>query len=114
VARISDARPLFVALDPAVGRRRASIAVQPIVSRLSRSATNALIGRLGRRAGLARLTPHMLRHTAITAVLDAGASIREAQRFSRHKDPRVLLPGTAPHRADTPTRVRHAAASAHS
>jgi integrase/recombinase XerC len=33
----------------------------------------------------------MLRHTAITAVLDAGASIREAQRFSRHKDPRVLL-----------------------
>jgi integrase/recombinase XerC len=41
--------------------------------------------------GLARLTPHMLRHTAITAVLDAGASIREAQRFSRHRDPRVLL-----------------------
>jgi integrase/recombinase XerC len=86
-----DPRPLFVALDPAVGRRRATIAVQPLVSRLTRGATNALIARLGRRAGLRRLTPHMLRHTAITAVLDAGASIREAQRFSRHKDPRVLL-----------------------
>jgi integrase/recombinase XerC len=35
--------------------------------------------------------PHGLRHTAITAVLDAGASTRDAQRFSRHEDPRTLL-----------------------
>jgi integrase len=38
-----------------------------------------------------RVRPHGLRHTAITAVLDAGASTRDAQRFSRHKDPRTLL-----------------------
>lgn len=87
----ADARPLFVALDPAVGRRRAALGSSPIVAPLSRRAVNYLVARLGRRAGLARLTPHMLRHTAITAVLDAGASIREAQRFSRHRDPRVLL-----------------------
>lgn len=89
--RSSDARPLFVALDPAVGRRRAALGGTPAVAPLSRRAVNYLIARLGARAGLARLTPHMLRHTAITAVLDAGASIREAQRFSRHRDPRVLL-----------------------
>jgi integrase len=35
--------------------------------------------------------PHGLRHAAVTAVLDAGASTRDAQRFSRHKDPRTLL-----------------------
>ena len=90
-AQRGDSRPLFVSLDPAVGRRRASLGTQPEVQRLSRRAANYLVARLGRRAGLVRLTPHMLRHTAITAVLDAGASIREAQRFSRHKDPRVLL-----------------------
>ena len=43
----------------------------------------------------ARLTvpvrPHGLRHTAITALLDAGAGLREAQRFSRHADPRTLM-----------------------
>jgi integrase/recombinase XerC len=90
-AQRGDPRPLFVALDPAVGRRRATLAVQPHTQRLSRRAANYLVARVGHRAGLTRLTPHMLRHTAITAVLDAGASIREAQRFSRHKDPRVLL-----------------------
>jgi integrase/recombinase XerC len=90
-AQRGDTRPLFVSLDPAIGRRRASLGVQPTVQRLSRRAANYLVARIGKRAGLARLTPHMLRHTAITAVLDAGASIREAQRFSRHKDPRVLL-----------------------
>jgi integrase/recombinase XerC len=35
--------------------------------------------------------PHGLRHTAITALLDSGASLREAQRFSRHADPRTLM-----------------------
>ena len=38
-----------------------------------------------------RVRPHGLRHTAITALLDAGAGLREAQRFSRHADPRTLM-----------------------
>jgi integrase/recombinase XerC len=47
---------------------------------------------LGERAKIGgRVRPHGLRHTAITALLDAGAGLREAQRFSRHADPRTLM-----------------------
>jgi integrase/recombinase XerC len=35
--------------------------------------------------------PHGLRHTAVTALLDAGVGLREAPRFSRHADPRTLV-----------------------
>jgi len=37
-------------------------------------------------------TPRGLRHTAITAALDlTGGDVRAVQRFSRHRDIRVLL-----------------------
>jgi hypothetical protein len=46
-------------------------------------------GRLARRAGIdKRISPHSLRHAAITAALDAGCSLRDVQDFARHADPR--------------------------
>jgi site-specific recombinase XerD len=36
-----------------------------------------------------RLSPHGLRHTAITAALDAGVTLRDAQDYARHADPRT-------------------------
>ena len=49
--------------------------------------------RLARRAGLAAasgLSPHSLRHTAITEILDAtGGDLRRAQDFAGHADPRT-------------------------
>lgn len=36
-----------------------------------------------------RLTPHSLRHTSITFVVEAGADLREAQQHARHADPRT-------------------------
>jgi integrase/recombinase XerD len=48
--------------------------------------------RLARAAGIpawARLTPHSMRHTAITLALDAGASLRDVQDFTGHRDPRT-------------------------
>ncbi len=51
-----------------------------------------LVRRLGKRAGIpqaANLAPHSLRHTAITELLDSGASLRDAQDFAGHKDPRT-------------------------
>jgi integrase len=36
-----------------------------------------------------KLTPHSLRHTAITLALDAGAALRDVQDFAGHRDPRT-------------------------
>jgi integrase/recombinase XerC len=44
-----------------------------------------IIGDLGRRAGIANLTPHKLRHTAITLALDlTDGNVRAVRDLSRH------------------------------
>ncbi len=51
-----------------------------------------LVRRLARAAGIEawdRLSPHCLRHSAITLALDAGASLRDVQDYAGHKDPRT-------------------------
>jgi site-specific recombinase XerD len=40
-------------------------------------------------AQAAKLSPHGLRHTAITELIDSGVSLLDAQKFARHKDPRT-------------------------
>jgi len=45
---------------------------------------------LGRQAGLGHVHPHMLRHSAITILLDAGASLRRVQNFSDHATIRTV------------------------
>ncbi len=40
---------------------------------------------------LARMHPHMLRHTFVTTMLDAGASLRDVQIAARHADPRTTM-----------------------
>ena len=51
-----------------------------------------LVRRLARQAGIEtwdQLSPHSLRHSAITLGLDAGASLRDVQDYAGHKDPRT-------------------------
>ena len=51
-----------------------------------------LVRRLAREAGIEawdQLSPHSLRHSAITLALDAGASLRDVQDYAGHKDPRT-------------------------
>jgi integrase/recombinase XerD len=60
--------------------------------RLDQAALWRLVRRLARAAGIpswARLSPHSLRHTAITLALDAGAHLRDVQDFAGHRDPRT-------------------------
>ena len=48
--------------------------------------------RLARTAGIEtwqELSPHSLRHSAITFALDAGAALRDVQDYAGHKDPRT-------------------------
>jgi integrase/recombinase XerC len=72
--------PLFRSIDRA-GRLK---------GRLSGTAVYLIVRQLGQRAGL-RARPHGLRHAAITEALDlTGGDVRAVQRFSRHRDVRVL------------------------
>lgn len=60
--------------------------------RLDQAALWRLVRRLARTAGIphwAALSPHSLRHTAITLALDAGASLRDVQDYAGHADPRT-------------------------
>jgi integrase len=44
----------------------------------------------GKAAGIPRhISPHSLRHAAITNALDAGVPLRDAQILARHADPRT-------------------------
>jgi integrase/recombinase XerC len=58
--------------------------------RLDGSTVYRIVRALGEGAGI-RARPHGLRHSSITRVLDlSGGNIRLAQKFSRHRDVRVL------------------------
>ncbi|MEV6487122.1 tyrosine-type recombinase/integrase [Actinoplanes sp. NPDC051633] len=38
-----------------------------------------------------RMHPHMLRHTFVTTMLDAGVSLRDVRIAARHADPRTTM-----------------------
>ncbi len=62
------------------------------VERLTGEGVARLLVALAKQADIeAPVRPHGIRHTGITALLDAGVGLREAQRFSRHADPRTLM-----------------------
>ena len=83
--------PLFTALDPGAGRPGRHGRPRPIGARLTGLAIAKLLAALADRAGLSgAVRPHGIRHTAITALLDAGVGLRDVQRFSRHADVRTL------------------------
>jgi integrase/recombinase XerD len=49
-----------------------------------------MVQRIARAAGIPRhISPHSLRHAAITNALDAGVPLRDAQILARHADPRT-------------------------
>jgi len=49
-----------------------------------------MVGRIAKAAGIPRhISPHSLRHAAITNALDAGVPLRDAQILARHADPRT-------------------------
>lgn len=78
-ARGSEPGPLFLNFDRASKGRR-----------LTGRSLYRIVRELGRRAGL-RVTPHGLRHAAITSALDlTKGDVRAVQRFSRHRDVRVI------------------------
>lgn len=83
--------PVLRTLEAAAGDRKTG----PLITRrdgkqMDRNTAYRRVHTLARKAGLsAKVHPHTLRHAAITAALDAGAPLRDAQIFARHSDPRT-------------------------
>ena len=60
--------------------------------RLDRHAATRIVRRLAKAAGIEkRVTPHSLRHSFITAALDAGVALRDVQEAASHADPRTTM-----------------------
>jgi integrase/recombinase XerD len=58
--------------------------------RLDRHAADKLLRKLATAAGIdKRVSAHSLRHSFVTAALDAGASLRDVQDAAGHADPRT-------------------------
>ncbi len=61
-------------------------------SRMERHHASRIIGRLARQAGIdKKISPHSLRHSFITAALDAGVPLRDVQEAASHADPRTTM-----------------------
>jgi integrase/recombinase XerD len=59
---------------------------------MDRHAADRMVKRLARRAGITkRISPHSLRHSFITAALDAGVPLRDVQEAASHADPRTTM-----------------------
>ena len=60
--------------------------------RMGRYAADRTVKRLAKRAGITkRISPHSLRHSFITAALDAGVPLRDVQEAASHADPRTTM-----------------------
>jgi integrase/recombinase XerD len=80
------------AIDRAVdGRDAGPILRNAHSARMDRHAASRRLTHLADAAGirLPRMHPHMLRHTFVTTMLDAGVSLRDVQIAARHADPRT-------------------------
>ncbi|WP_202863027.1 tyrosine-type recombinase/integrase [Ornithinimicrobium murale] len=82
------------AIERAVDRRDAG----PILrnrrqARMDRHAATRRLRHLAEDSdmSLPRIHPHMLRHTFVTTMLDAGVDLRDGQIAARHADPRTTM-----------------------
>jgi integrase/recombinase XerD len=93
---------VLVPLPPAVGRAidraiddrtTGPILLNQRGTRMDRHAATRRLRQLQRTAGvrITRMHPHMLRHTFVTTMLDAGVDLRDVQIAARHADPRTTM-----------------------
>ena len=79
------------AIDHAAGNRESGpLLLTRSGNRMNRQAATRIVRRLAKRAGVTkRISPQSLRHSFITAALDAGVPLRDVQIAARHADPRT-------------------------
>ena len=82
------------AIERAVGDRESGPILRTRTgTRMDRHAATRRLHRLAATGGVhvARMHPHMLRHTFVTTMLDAGVDLRDVQIAARHADPRTTM-----------------------
>jgi len=82
------------AIDQAIGPRTGGpVLLNTRGARMDRHAATRRLRRLAKTAGIqtTKAHPHMLRHTFVTTMLDAGVDLRDVQIAARHADPRTTM-----------------------
>jgi integrase/recombinase XerD len=101
-ARGKGGKTVLVPLPPAVaraiehataGREQGPILRNTAGRRMDRHAATRRLQYLSESAGIRmpRMHLHMLRHTFVTTMLDAGVSLRDVQIAARHADPKTTM-----------------------
>jgi len=84
--------PVLRVLEACRGQRTCGPLVRrPVTGNpIDRRDVYRMVTRIAKAAGIPRhISPHSLRHAAITNALDAGVPLRDAQILARHADPRT-------------------------
>jgi integrase/recombinase XerD len=84
--------PVLRVLEACRGERTAGpLVLRPMSGRpIDRRDAYRMVARIAKVARIPRhISPHSLRHAAITNALDAGVPLRDAQILARHADPRT-------------------------
>jgi site-specific recombinase XerD len=82
------------AIDRAIGTRTGGpILLNSRGTRMDRHAATRRLRHVACTGGVqvTRAHPHMLRHTFVTTMLDAGVDLRDVQIAARHADPRTTM-----------------------
>lgn len=107
---LSSGRPALEPAHPRTGSDRDAVFLNIRGRRLTRQGCWKIVGAAGRRVGLGeRLSPHVLRHSCATHMLDHGADIRVVQELLGH----VSLSTTQVYTKVSPERLRAAYDLAH-
>ena len=84
--------PVLSVLEACRGQRTSGpLVLRPVSGKpIDRRDVYRMVTRIAKAAGIPRhISPHSLRHAAITNALDAGVPLRDAQILARHADPRT-------------------------
>ena len=84
--------PVLRVLEACRGQRTSGpLVLRPVSGQpIDRRDVYRMVARMAKAAQIPRhISPHSLRHAAITNALDAGVPLRDAQILARHADPRT-------------------------
>jgi integrase len=103
--------PVLRVLEACRGQRTSGpLVLRPVSGKpIDRRDVYRMVARIAKTAQIPRhISPHSLRHAAITNALDAGVPLRDAQILARHADPWSVVMTTFPGPLRWPLSVRRA------